>query len=56
MLKSISSLGNVLNKSEQREVNGGQIVCPRGTYLKCNWIRCWCEPEYVEELPVDFDH
>ena len=56
MLKSISSLGNVLNKSEQRESNGGQITCPRGTFLKCNWIRCWCEPEYVEEPIEDFDH
>jgi len=56
MLKSISSLGNVLNKSEQREVNGGQIVCPRGTYLKCDWIRCWCGPEYTEKPFEDFDH
>lgn len=56
MLKSISNLGKVLNKSEQRTVNGGQITCPRGQILKCNWIRCWCEAEYVEE-PIELsDH
>ena len=56
MLKSISNLGNVLNKSEQRTINGGQIPCPRGQILKCNWLGCWCELEYVEEPIEDFDH
>lgn len=30
MLKSISSLGTVLSKSEQQVINGGVPVCPRG--------------------------
>ncbi|XRE44596.1 hypothetical protein ACIVBQ_002800 [Tenacibaculum discolor] len=56
MLKSIANLGNVLNKSEQREINGGQIACPRGQVLRCNWLGCWCEFEYAEEPLEDFDH
>ncbi len=53
MLKSISSLGIVLNKKEQREVNGGQIQCPRGQVLYCIWHGCWCVSELQEE-EVDF--
>ena len=56
MLKSISNLGNVLNKTEQRTINGGQINCPRGQVLKCNWLGCWCEAEYTEEPIKLKDH
>ncbi len=56
MLKSIVNLGNVLNKSEQKEINGGQIPCGVNEILVCKFGRCWCQPEIVVELPKDFDH
>ena len=56
MLKSISNLGTVLNKSEQQIINGGQIQCEINEILVCNYWGCWCQAEYVEELPKDFDH
>jgi hypothetical protein len=30
MLKNISNLGSVLNKSEQKSINGGEGNCPSG--------------------------
>jgi len=55
MLKSISNLGNVLNKSEQREINGGLLQCPEGTVYFClgahPQFSCWCMK--LEEDPVD---
>lgn len=53
MLKSISNLGNVLNKQEQQKINGGQIQCPPRFILKCNWLRCWCEPDTPSDGPAD---
>ncbi|WP_408035545.1 hypothetical protein [Tenacibaculum aestuarii] len=48
MLKSISKLGNVLNKLEQREINGGLIQCPPHTRYICigtpPMVSCWCQP------------
>ncbi|RSC93215.1 hypothetical protein [Tenacibaculum singaporense] len=48
MLKSISKLGNVLNKTEQREINGGAIKCPPHTRYVClgvaPLVSCWCQP------------
>ena len=54
MLKSIVNLGNVLNKTEQKEINGGQIPCGVNEILVCKFGRCWCQPEIVVELPKDF--
>ena len=48
MLKSISNLGTVLSKSEQKTINGGQINCPDGQVLHCIYwanslyTRCFC--------------
>ncbi|WP_420553198.1 hypothetical protein [Tenacibaculum aiptasiae] len=42
MLKSISNLGTILKKDEQRTINGGQIHCPRGWILDCTYYGCWC--------------
>lgn len=53
MLNSISKLGSVLNKEHQRTINGGQIQCPRGMVLRCNWLGCWCEAE-IDDRPKDF--
>ncbi|MBA6154946.1 hypothetical protein H3Z83_00210 [Tenacibaculum sp. S7007] len=50
MLKTITNLGEVLNKAEQKTINGGQIQCPRGTVLRCNWLGCWCEAE-IDDRP-----
>jgi hypothetical protein len=50
MLKSISNLGAVLNKTEQRTINGGQIKCPRGQILVCIWSGCWCQAE-IDDRP-----
>lgn len=49
MLKSISNLGTVLNKTEQQVINGGQISCPKGQVLVCIWHGCWCQSEMQEE-------
>ncbi|WP_408031063.1 hypothetical protein [Tenacibaculum xiamenense] len=35
MLKSISNLGAVLNKADQKKINGGAINCPEGTRYTC---------------------
>ena len=35
MLKSISNLGNVLSKSDQKKVNGGAKDCPEGSVFRC---------------------
>ncbi|MBA6154947.1 hypothetical protein H3Z83_00215 [Tenacibaculum sp. S7007] len=47
MLKSISNLGKVLNKTEQRTINGGIIKCPDGTRYVCIGLppmrSCWCQ-------------
>ncbi|WP_299104653.1 hypothetical protein [uncultured Tenacibaculum sp.] len=53
MLNSISKLGSVLNREDQRTINGGQIQCPRGMVLRCNWLGCWCEAE-IDDRPKDF--
>ncbi|MCF2873864.1 MULTISPECIES: hypothetical protein [unclassified Tenacibaculum] len=42
MLKSISNLGTILKKDEQRTINGGQKQCPRGWVLDCDYYGCWC--------------
>ncbi len=44
MLKNISNLGSVLNKSEQKNINGGSSNC---TPYKC-WLRYgspWMTPD-----------
>ncbi|CAM1355198.1 MULTISPECIES: hypothetical protein [Tenacibaculum] len=50
MLNSISKLGNVLNKSEQREINGGILQCPDHTVYTCigtpPMVSCWCQPYF----------
>ena len=33
MLKNISNLGSLLNKSEQQSINGGEGSCPSGYCL-----------------------
>ncbi len=49
MLKSISNLGAILNKAEQKTINGGQIQCGRNEVLRCNWLGCWCESTLPQE-------
>ena len=53
MLKSISNLGSILNKDEQKTINGGQIQCPPNHILVCNWIGCWCKKLLAEEKPKE---
>ena len=54
MLKSITNLGTVLNKTEQRTINGGVKNCPPGLILVCTWHGCWCQAR-IEEIPKDFN-
>ncbi|QHI34876.1 hypothetical protein IMCC3317_02210 [Kordia antarctica] len=45
MLKNISNLGSVLNKSEQKSINGGKA--------KCTLNYLWCPPGcvcYVDQV------
>ncbi len=51
MIKSISNIGNVLSKTEQRVINGGQIDCPEGTHLYCNYFACGC----IADRCLDFN-
>jgi hypothetical protein len=37
MLKSISNLGSILNKSEQNAITGGSSGWPDGTQSNSNW-------------------
>jgi hypothetical protein len=39
MLKSISNLGSILNKSEQKEVNGGYLMYEENDG-SCPWNMC----------------
>ena len=57
MLKSISKLGNVLNKAEQLKINGGSNKCPPGTIRDCWYINggstyvCTCIYVAEPDLP-----
>lgn len=53
MLKSITNLGSILGKTEQRTINGGQKSCPPGLILVCTWHGCWCQAE-IDDTPKDF--
>lgn len=48
MLKSISNIGTILNKTEQKEISGGVAPCPEGTRRICIGIpprvACFCHP------------
>lgn len=52
MLKSISELGAVLDKTTQKKINGGQIQCPRNHVLICNYYGCYCK-DLNQVDPVD---
>lgn len=47
MLKSISNLGTVLNKVNQKSIIGGGDLriplCPDGQEIACNQWGCWCK-------------
>lgn len=56
MLKSISKLGTVLSKLEQKAINGGQISCPDGQVLHCvtlspGYTRCVCSMKVKGDDP-----
>lgn len=64
MLKSISSLGNILSKSEQQKVNGGAKDCPEGSMYRCydqlingvlKTIFCYCVPLAIGTNPGELD-
>jgi hypothetical protein len=46
MLQSISSLGSILNKTEQESINGGRVGCkvifdcPIGMVFSCRYCAC----------------
>lgn len=48
MLKNISNLGTVLNKSEQQKINGGQPLC---NFSNQPWNRHTCTRAHQPQTP-----
>ncbi|MCO7185785.1 hypothetical protein NH341_10125 [Tenacibaculum sp. XPcli2-G] len=53
MKAKILNLGTVINKTAQKQINGGtEVICPIGFFYYCvpREVYCYCKLKFVDDL------